>query len=231
MNSAAVIPIRTTATSEFEISQIGRGRLLLDSFAKLHWLPEAGIGWYPVEANPYNAEYWDKYRALDSTASGDALTACRVSLVRSHWRGPVVDVGIGGGRFVQDHHDAFGFDINPSAVAWLKGRKRYCDPHSNSIEAATFWDSLEHIHDPAPILENVRRFVFVSLPIFDDVAHVLRSKHFKPAEHCWYFTRTGFDRFMRRFGFRMVDHSTIEQSAGREDIESFAFERVREVNE
>jgi hypothetical protein len=190
-----------------------------------------GIGWYPVEAKPYNGEYWEKYRALDGTSIGDALTACRIALVRSHFRGGVLDIGIGGGRFVMDHPSALGFDINPSAVSWLKGRRAYLDPYTNKFEAATFWDSLEHIHDPAPILGNVRRYVFVSLPIFTDVEHVLRSKHYKPQEHCWYFTRAGFVRFMDHFGFRMIDHSTIEQMAGREDIESFAFERLRGTRE
>jgi Methyltransferase domain len=151
--------------------------------------------------------------------------------VRSHYRGTIVDVGIGGGRFVKDHADAFGFDINPAAVKWLKINRAYCDPYSEVVEAATFWDSLEHIHDPAPVLANIRRFVFVSLPIFQGAEHVLRSKHFRPDEHCWYFTRGGFEWFMHRFGFRRIDHSVIEQMAGREDIESFAFERIRDAAE
>jgi len=230
MNFADVIPTRTTATSALAISELARARSLIDSFGRLQWLPEIGIGWYPVEAKPYNGEYWEKYRALDTTSTGDALTACRIAFVRAHYRGPIVDVGVGGGRFVEDHPEAKGYDINPSAVTWLKGRGAYLDPNLDVVEAATFWDSIDHIHDPAPILGNVRRYAFVSLPIFVDADHVLRSKHYKPMEHCWYFTRSGFVRFMDRFGFTMIDHSTIEQMAGREDIESFAFKR-RDTNE
>lgn len=190
-------------------------------------MPEDGIGWYPVEAQPYDLSYFEKYRSYDATPTGELLTNCRLDLVYRHHSGSVIDIGVGGGRFVLEHSSARGFDINPEAVEWLKGVKKWADPYAPNerIEAATFWDSLEHIHDPAPLLRNIRRFCFVSLPIFKDCNHILRSKHFRKDEHCWYFTRRGFERFMRSFDFAFVDHCTMEQAAGREDIESFVFER------
>jgi hypothetical protein len=163
---------------------------------------------------------------LDKSRIGDLLTGARIDLVERHHRGSVVDIGIGGGRFVATHPNARGFDINPNAVAWLRQMDRWSDPYDSVMEAATFWDSLEHMHDPRPILRNVRRFCFVSLPIFWDCDHVLRSKHFKPQEHCWYFTRGGIGTFMAYQGFRMIETSLMEQACGREDIESFVFERV-----
>jgi hypothetical protein len=93
------------------------------------------------------------------------------------------------------------------------------------VDAVTFWDSLEHIHDPGPLLANVRRFVFVSLPVFSGPDDVLRSKHYKREEHCWYFTQRGLRNFMWEFGFQFVAGNNMEQAAGREQIESFVFER------
>lgn len=188
-------------------------------------MPELGIGWYPVSAQPYDGAYWKAYRERDASPAGEALTKTRMALVLRHWSGEVCDIGIGGGRFVRSYGNASGFDVNPHAVTWLMDRGLYRDPRRDPCEAATFWDSLEHIHDAGAILANVKRWCFVSLPIFTGPDHILRSKHYKPSEHCWYFTRAGFERFMGGFGWEMREHGTGEQPL-REDIESFAFERV-----
>lgn len=188
-------------------------------------MPEEGIGFYPVTAQPYDARYWQHYRELDRTPSGDALTALRIALVERHYGFHLVDVGIGGGRFVEERRNTSGYDVNPHAVAWLKETGRWHDPYRQQVMAASFWDSLEHILDPAPLLANVRYWVFVSVPIFTDCDHVLRSKHYKPAEHVWYLTDAGLIAFMRRAGFELVERNTMEQDAGREGIGSYAFRR------
>lgn len=152
------------------------------------------------------------------------LTRLRCELVAKYWDGRVIDIGIGGGRFVSDR-PCFGYDINPLAVDWLKHLGLYRDPYVHSFDAATFWDSLEHIHDPSPLLKNVRRWAFVSTPIYRDAEDVLQSKHYKPAEHCWYMTSKGINRFMGMFEFELVEANTMEQAAGRQQIETFVFRR------
>lgn len=196
----------------------------------LQWLPELGLGWFPVEGTPYDDGYWKNYRALDRTPTGEQLTRDRCAWVRRFWRGPTCDIGIGGGRFVEEFN-AFGFDVNPHAVAWLKESGRWQDPYRTPGDAITCWDSLEHIHDPAPLLAGVRGWVFTSLPIFTGPDHVLRSKHYKPLEHCWYFTREGLVRFMAGHGFDYVAECDMEQKAGREDILTFAFRRRASARE
>lgn len=190
----------------------------------LQWLPERGFGWFPVTASPYDASYWENYRRLDRTPVGEALTRLRCRAVAKTGSLDIVDVGIGGGRFVEES-SARGFDVNPAAVAWLQQTGRWADPYRNRVDTLTFWDSLEHIHDPRPLLANVDRFVVASLPIFRDCADVLRSKHFKKDEHCWYFTATGFVGFMGDQGFELLDHNDMEQAVGREQIETFTFKR------
>lgn len=227
-DSADATTETTPATSGSPVSPSASTAGLWDSLRdeRLQWLPELGIGWYPVTAQPYDAGYWEHYRELDRTASGAALTALRIALVARHYQGAVVDVGVGGGRFVSDRGKTLGFDVNPHAIAWLRGNGFWCDPYLRPVWAISCWDAIEHIHDPGPLLANVREWVFVSVPIFTDAAHALASKHFKPAEHCWYFTEAGLVAFMRGFGFELVERNTMEQDAGREGIGSYAFRRV-----
>lgn len=166
---------------------------------------------------------------MDESPTGAKLTEARIDWVKAHVgkRPPTLcDVGVGGGRFVQEC-DVLGFDVNPSAVEWLKKSSRWIDPYRTSVNSATFWDSLEHIADPAPLLENVREWAFISAPIYKDCEHVLRSKHFRKDEHCWYWTRAGLVKFMQVYGFEFVSVSIIEQNSGREDIETFSFRRIK----
>lgn len=191
----------------------------------LVWLPEHGIGWFPVSEQPYDDAYFEKYRRYAGTELGRALTQARTAFVERHYSGPLVDVGIGCGQFVESRPETTGFDINPAGIAWLSERDLFVDPRYAHVPAATFWDSLEHIRDPRQILDNVESWVFVSLPIFDGPDHVLRSRHYRRDEHCWYFTRDGFVTWMAGQGFRLVSEERFETRLGRDAIASFAFER------
>lgn len=194
----------------------------------LIWLPEHGMGWYPVTEQPYGEEYFDKYRGYAGTEMGEAITAARVAFVDRFFGGAVIDVGIGSGQFLEARAGTTGFDINPAAVAWLNERSAFADPRYAPVPAATFWDSLEHIPDPRQILDNLTEWSFVSLPIFRGPEHVLASKHYRRDEHCWYFTRDGFVAWMASHGWRIAGQSDMESSLGREDILTFAFQRAEQ---
>lgn len=211
---------------------------LSQAFADAHltWFPELDLGWFPVQAFPYDSSYWQQYRQWDSTPMGAALTRARVDLVRRHapelllaTHGEevprLVDVGIGGGRFVRES-GAHGYDVNPDAVHWLQDEERYWDVYNVPVPALTFWDSLEHIHNADAVLRQAEEWVFVSLPIFYNVEHVLRSKHYKKTEHCWYFTDSSFIWFMGKHGFTLAESNFMESALGREDIRSYAFRRI-----
>lgn len=205
-----------------------RGRELFREWASrdLTWLADAGVGFFPVRGAVYDRAYFDKYVAYSQTELGRELTAARVAMVARHWSGgELVDVGIGCGHFIEAWPGARGYDVNPAAVAWLRQRGRYANPYHERVEAACFWDSFEHIHDPSEILANVTRRVFMALPIFSGLEHVRRSKHFRKDEHCWYFTRAGLLCFMAALGWQCVERNAVETDLGREDIESFAFVR------
>lgn len=199
----------------------------------LLWFDRAGYGLLPqVESSLYGKDYFAEYQKRDATEMGEKLTRARIDFVDRHRVEWVCDIGIGGGRFVKDRNAAWGhrmmtagFDVNPEAIQWLKDENLWFDPILNgSGMAFTFWDSFEHIPDPSQLLSQTNR-VFMSIPIFRDRDHALQSKHYKPGEHIYYFTHAGLVRFMRNYGFELVEANTMETDLGREEIESFYFRR------
>lgn len=193
---------------------------------KLVWLPESGIGYFPVTESPYDADYFAKYLKMSKTEIGIKLTQARVDLVNKYTNEEVIDIGIGCGNFVEARDKTYGFDINPYGVEWLNNNGKYKQPFSGSSNL-TFWDSLEHIHQPSKLLEKCTGYVFVSLPIFLNAEHILTSKHFRKDEHCWYFTDEGFKIFMWVHGFKYLESNTMESDIGREDIGTYVFERAQ----
>lgn len=201
------------------------------------WLPERGMGYYPVQGEaPYDAAYWQKYVEYAGTDMGRRLTDLRVEMLERYApEGAVCDVGIGCGAFVEAlrtrGRDAYGYDINPVAVAWLDERGWMVNPSLTAVRALTFWDSLEHLPEPGAVLRRVPPggVVLASLPIFRDTRHLMASRHFRRDEHRWYWTRDGLIGWMAAQGFECLEHGTPESLAGREDIHTFAFVKQAEA--
>jgi hypothetical protein len=78
---------------------------------------------------------------------------------------------------------------------------------------------------PDLFVDRVKKLVFTSIPVFEGPAQVLRSKHFKPSEHLWYWSSTGFVRWMQARGFSCLEENRMETELGREDICTFVFAR------
>lgn len=197
----------------------------------LVWMEDLGMGYCPTPVAPdlYDKDYFDKYVRYAATEKGQRLNDFRNSIV-DRWLTKydrVLDIGIGCGEFIKLRGDfTFGFDINPLAVAWLQGREAYVDPR-HGFDNMTFWDSLEHIPNASTIVAGCRQFAFVTMPIYESAEHCLASRHFRPGEHIWYFTRNGLIRWFRGLGFDFKESSTEESRIGRADIETFVFRRVR----
>lgn len=199
----------------------------------LVWDLVNGIGFYNVglchAKMAYDSDYFKKYVGYAATKMGEELDGFRVGLVNRYVPNEhVIDVGVGCGNFVEKRGEGtFGYDINPAAVEWLAKNGLWWDPWQFQMPHATFWDSLEHFADPGAILARVREFAFVSIPIFRDAVHAEQSKHFRPDEHYWYFTRPGLLEFMRNRGFDRLEETDRETRLGREDIMTFVFKRRR----
>jgi len=200
--------------------------MIFETFAQnnLQWLPEVGIGYYPVRDMVYNEDYFAKYQMMADTEIGLRLNQARIDLVNKYTKLDVLDIGIGSGAFVIGRENTYGYDINKSAVEWLIERKLYRHPFKGA-NSLTFWDSLEHIHDPRLHLSGAKEYVFISAPIYIDSEHIKKSKHFRKDEHCWYWTHDGLVTFMDAFEFELVESNNMESLIGREDIETFVFKR------
>ncbi len=206
---------------------------------KLTWWPEWGFGFYPVEAGnaPYDEAYFDRFEAQANSDIGRQLMEARVKFVDQYLpdQERLVDVGIGSGAFIKargndlfGQYKTYGFDVCPKAVDWLLNKRLFWNIYNNlTIPAASFWDVLEHLPNPTAALANVDQWCFVSIPLFKDMDHVLRSKHYRKDEHIWYFTLDGILRFMDLQGFCCKEYSNMETDIGREDIGTFAFKRIR----
>ena len=192
----------------------------------LWWSDELGYGWHSAPPMQYSGEYFAHYQKLDETPMGAALTKARLELVEKYTKASLgVDIGIGGGRYVKESWGN-GYDVSREAVEWLQKTYSYTDPYAAPVNHVTCWDSLEHIPAPEKLLANVRDWFFVSLPTFENAEEARASKHFKPAEHLWYFSIPGLIRWCEDQGFQVMEVNHAETELGREGITSFAFKRV-----
>lgn len=193
----------------------------------LIYLNDLGIGFMAhsgKEEQIYNHEYFEKYIDLARTHMGIQLNNARVAFTRKNYKGgSVCDVGVGGLAFCTSYVSD-GYDINPFAERALKTLGLFGDPYINNYECLTMWDVIEHIDDPRALVANSNTIV-LSTPIYDGFDHIVRSKHFKPDEHLWYFTNAGLEYFMNTLGFKIVDKSDIETVLGRDKIGSYCFKR------
>lgn len=194
----------------------------------LVWLPERGMGYRePGLGIEYGEEYFEHYAEIAPTLMGQRINEARAAMVNEFYGdGPVVDVGIGAGAFIAARPNTWGYDVNRIGQRWLERRNLWRDPYEEPVPAITLWDVLEHLPNPAALLDNVTEWVFTSLPIFRDVEHILGSKHYKPGEHLWYWTRLGLCDWMTEHGFEKAHENNRETTLGREDVLSFAFRRV-----
>lgn len=198
----------------------------------LVWFPEANIGYsLPGESIVYDDEYFNQYLEREDSETGRKLNDFRSELVNRYTKGRILDVGIGNGAFIKNRGNCWGYDVNPKGVEWLKRRNRFLNPYEEGLDyegiaGITFFDSLEHIMHPSKLLERVGgQIVFVSIPIFNNLVHLLASKHFKRNEHIYYFTIDSFVNYMSSLGFKWLEFSNQEITCGREDIYTFVFKR------
>jgi hypothetical protein len=177
----------------------------------------------------YDKHYFAKYVSHENSEIARKLNQGRTSITEKYCL-KILDIGIGSGEFIKKSNIfTYGYDINPVAIKWLMERQIYVDPYTNmpEVDGLTFWDSLEHIPNPGQLLSLIPsgKYVFISLPIFNDLLKVRSSKHYKPNEHYYYFTANGMIGWMKDSGFDLLEMSDFETRAGREDILTFVFKK------
>lgn len=175
----------------------------------------------------YDKDYFDKCAGYNKSIA-NKVNEGRSEFVNRHYKDkkPLLDIGIGSGEFILKYKNAKGYDVNSYAVEWLKENNRYSEDWDGH-KAFTFWDTLEHVSNPNSYFKHITHdsYVFVSIPIFDDLTKIRDSKHYRPGEHLYYWTEKGFVDWMSYYGFRLLEVSDYETDAGREGIKSFAFKK------
>src|SRR5215510_14172082 len=85
------------------------------SAGRLIWWPQIGVGYFPVTAviTVYDRDYFDRFDRDAHTELVKALMRARVEFVEKHFRGPLIDIGIGSGAFIEargNYRITYGFD-------------------------------------------------------------------------------------------------------------------------
>ncbi len=189
-----------------------------------HWF-------YPVDSFVYDEKYFDKYRGYKDSCIGDCIFKYRKEMIEKfRGSGHMLDVGVGCGQIVDEMPDAYGYDVNPTAVEMLLSNDTFFNPYEQPLDRfslITFFDSLEHIENPEILLSRIHSGanVIVSIPVVYGYEDIKRSKHFRPDEHYHYFTLDGFKAYMADQGFDWLIVDTGEIECGRQDIYTFVFSK------
>jgi hypothetical protein len=202
--------------------------------------PERGFAFdtTPIDWKHYDQAYFDKYAGYERDPMTAPLNTFRRDFVKRSGNGrPIIDIGIGAGTFLRDFapHGSYGFDVNPAGIAWLESRGLFIDINSEDVcwsffDGLTFWDSLEHIHNPTTVLSQLsaEQQVWLSIPIVEaiDPQVIKISKHYRPGRHVWYFTQEGVIEFFRAAGFGIIEQADDETRIGRDSVLSFCFQKT-----
>jgi hypothetical protein len=192
--------------------------------SSLYWRDDLGIGYLPSTGYEYGVQYWEHYTECSHSKFGERLTELRIEFTKNSGIDPstLCDVGIGAGQFAT-MAKCKGTDVNPIAIQWLKDNNMLAE-NLSEFSAISMWDVIEHIDDPTELLSSITDIV-LSTPVYADLPSCLKSKHFKPDEHIWYFTDSGVEHFMSLFGFTLRGKSDFETVLGRESILSYYFQK------
>jgi hypothetical protein len=175
----------------------------------------------------YGKQYLQHYKDLFDTPMAKKINQYRVGLTERYCD-RLIDIGVGSGEFlIKSKIKVLGYDINLEMINWLKSNNLFCDPYKTKpeVDGWTFWDTLEHIPNPELILSKIipGQYIFISIPIIEDLLSVKANKHFKPNEHYYYFSSNGLIQFMKDCKFELILKDDGEVKIGRESIGTFIF--------
>jgi len=178
----------------------------------------------------YDLNYYKNYISREGTEISNKINEVRTGM-SSKYCDCILDVGIGSGEFIKKSKiRVYGFDINPHAVKWLREKSIFMDPHKgipDAVDGLTLWDTIEHMPSPSNFLDLIKpnKYFITSIPVFEDITKVIESKHYKPNEHFYYFTKDSFVNYSGECGFDLIGCNDLETQAGREGIMSFVFRK------
>lgn len=182
--------------------------------SRLLWCPTLDIGMVvPLQGEAeriYDAAYYAHLAEREKSKVGIDLISSRVACASLTPFDRYVEVGPGAGGFGRWLKSAFNF-VKYEAV---DRNTPWPTPSKDALVVA--WDSIEHME----ALEPLRGWggILLTVPVEDDESAWLKSRHYKPGEHIWYFTPNGLVRVMVRLGYRLSWFTRSEEMFGRREV-------------
>jgi len=196
---------------------------------------ECGLLMDPTPSNGiYGDEYLLHYKLYGQNNFSALLLGARQHFIQDTIQiGDVkslLDYGCGANIFAPfmdytTHILAFGYDpfLNKDH-SFLKHLKLH-----RKFDIVTFWDSFEHIRrlEIVPLLRG--KYIFMTLPIIDDIKHDLMGwKHYVPGEHVWYFSTSALMKLFEKWNYKLIAQSDFEEKLRSSGLKSFCFEHVED---
>ncbi|MCB9139541.1 MAG: class I SAM-dependent methyltransferase [Caldilineaceae bacterium] len=192
--------------------------------------PEEIGAHYPPEYEPYTDITQGKRSWLLQRAINYGIQKrCRF-ITRHRPPGRLLDIGCAAGTFMlgmaQNGWETVGVELSQNVAALARSRHglnvytgtleqaRFED---ESFDAVTMWDVLEHVHDPAATLREIRRILrpggllLVRVPNLASWDARLFGEYWAGLDaprHLYVFTPGTLSRLMGRAGFQVIDEST-----------------------
>lgn len=154
----------------------------------------------------YDEKYHKRFLERANTDLGRKIYAARWAMIHRHAPGNLhlLDYGCASGAFHQSAPNGYlcdGFDVNPHCgfPASVIATKQF--------DILTMWDVIEHLHEPLQVIKQIcPRFLFLSTPNLECVTEPVRNwRHYRPAEHLYYFDRHSLKELLEYAGYEVVE--------------------------
>jgi SAM-dependent methyltransferase len=176
----------------------------------------------PIVADIY-ARFWKKYQPAELKADAFAIYLCR-QLHALSGGGRLLDFGCGWGNYLAAARavgfDAVGIEVDRAKIDFARAHgltavegdlldRSFADA---SFDAAIAQQVFEHLYDPVPYLEELRRVLkpggvlFLSVPNYGGLAAKLQGPRWdmmSPVGHVRYFDRRTLGKFLVDHGFKL----------------------------
>ncbi len=181
--------------------------------------------YYPETYEPYRADKQDEVSKLKRLSIEYGLAKRRRAVTRYKAGGRLLEIGCANGLFLnamrrRGNWELQGLDISPHAVSAAReqlgldvfqGSLHEAQFATGSFDAVVMWDVLEHVHDPAATLGEIRRILapdgvlVFRLPLLDAWERRWFGRYWSgwdAPRHLTLFSRHTLGLMLARSGFR-----------------------------
>jgi 2-polyprenyl-3-methyl-5-hydroxy-6-metoxy-1,4-benzoquinol methylase len=194
-------------------------------FTGFRFRPEARQDFY--DSVEYFEKMYGKFQFHPSQIWHRIVSERRLKLIRRFLtNGKLLDIGCGFGFFLNAarkyNWEVAGVELSKSAVQYAQnfynldifnGEVEHANHAKHTFDVITFWDVLEHVHNPAAFLKSVRHIlkkdglIAFSIPnISSMLARTAKGKWWtlRPEQHLWHFSPQTLNRLLAEQNFKSL---------------------------